>query len=307
MAGEAEPLTPAASAGATEPLAPAAPVAIEPVAPAPAPAETPAAPAADAAPATREFASSLLDEAAKTPTADAKPGDAAPDKDAAKPADGTAPAPKEPAAQDGKPADQAKPDGDGKPAAPPAPIEYAFTMEKDGERVPIAPDQVDPERFGAFTGILNDARVPPEAGQKLVDLHLAEVKRVEQMISDRQWETFANTNREWRDRVMADPELGGSRHATAIRTVMGLIDAFSLRNDGKPRSADAVAAERKELLDVARVTGVANNPAWLRLLHWAGDRLVREGTPRLAPPPRTPAPTGTERGLRRYQGTTPAR
>jgi hypothetical protein len=167
---------------------------------------------------------------------------------------------------------------------------------------------VNAERLGAFTGVLQEARVPPEAAQKMVDMHLAELQRAVDARDQRQWDVFANTQKEWRDAVMADPELGGARHATAIKTVMGLIDAFSSRlgEDGKARSADTIAAERKELMDVARITGVANNPTWLRLLHWAGDKFVREPSARPAPPPRTPALTGQQRGLRRYQGTTPA-
>ena len=268
-----------------------------------------AAPAADAKPA-RDFAPSLLDEAAKAtrdlPTADAKPGDAAPAKDAAKPADAKPSDKKEPAADAAKPGDAKA--ADAKPAEPPAPIEYAFTYP-DG----IKPEDVNPERLGAFTGILNEVRANPEAGQKLLDLHLEEVSRIaqetEQRASERQWDVFANQQKDWRDKVMADDELGGARHATAIGTVMSLVDAFSLREQsGKnPRTSEAIAAERKELLDVARMTGVANNPTFLRLLHWAGEKLVKEGKPRPASPPRQGPVDPAQRGLRRYQGTTPAR
>ena len=261
-----------------------------------------AAAAADVKPA-KDFAPSLLDEAAK-PTADAKPGDAAPAKDAAKPADAKPSDKKEPAPAEAKPGD--KP-ADAKPEEATAPIEYAFVYP-DG----IKPEDLNAERLGAFTGILNDVRAAPEAGQKLLNLHLEEMTRVtqevEQRSSERQWDVFANQQKDWRDRVMADPELGGARHGTAIKTVMGLIDAFSLRpqEDNKVRSAEAIAAERKELLDVARMTGVANNPTFLRLLHWAGDKLTREGSPRPAPPPRQAAPNAGNKGLNRYKGTTPA-
>lgn len=306
-AAEAAPAAPAAAEPAI--AAPAAPegAAAAPGAPAAAPEGTAGAPAAPAAaadaakPGAKEFAPSLLDEAVK-PTADAKPADAAPAKDAAKPDDGKPSDKKEPAAADGKPGDQAK------PAEPPAPIEYAFTYPEG-----VKPEDVNAERMGAFTGILNDSRVAPEAGQKLLDLHLEEVNRVardtEQRVSERQWDVFNNTQKEWREQVMADPELGGNRHATAIRTVMSLLDAYSQREQtGKtPRSTDLVAAERKELLDVFRVTGVANNPAFLRFAHWAGNSIAREGTARAAPTPRTPNPTPAQRGLRRYSGTTPAR
>lgn len=276
---------------------------------APAPSADQPASGGPAQPPTKEFAPSLLDEAAKTPTAEPSKPDASQD---AKPADGQPPAAKEPAAADAKPGDKASTEAqpaEAKPAEPPAPIEYAFTLANEkGERVPVAADQIDPERMGAFTGILQEARVAPEAAQKMIDMHVAEVARAVDMRDQRQWDVFANTQKEWRDAVMADPELGGSRHATATKTVMGLIDAFNSRPgpDGKARSAEAVAAERKDLLDVARITGVANNPTWLRLLHWAGDKYVREPQARPAPPPRAPAQNPATRGLRRYQNTTPA-
>ena len=316
--GGAAPVEPVVAAAAAEPAAAAAADA----APAAAPAAEPAAPAADAKPADakaadakpadaaaaaeakpgHEFPPSVLDEAAK-PTADAKPGDAAPAKDAAPPADAKPSDKKEPAADAAKPGDKV---ADAKPAEPPAPIEYAFTYP-DG----VKPDDVNPERMGAFTGILNEVRASPEVGQKLLDLHLGEVTRVaqeaDQRALERQWDVFTAQNKDWRDKVMADPELGGSRHATAIKTVMGLIDAFSLREQtGKnPRSADTIAAERKELLDVARATGAVNNPTFLRLLHWAGDRIAREGSPRPAPPPRQQNPNAGNRGVNRYKATTP--
>ncbi len=294
----------AAPASAPESAAPVAPAEAAPAAPVARPEVAAPAPEAAAPAPTKEFAPSLLDEAAKTPTAEPpKPDDASKD---AKPADGQPPAAKEPAAADAKPGDKS---AEAKPAEPPAPIEYAFTLANEkGERVPIAADQIDPERMGAFTGLLQEARVAPEAAQKMIDMHVAEVARAVDMRDQRQWDVFANTQKEWRDAVMADPELGGSRHATATRTVMSLIDAFNTRPDenGKARSAEAIAAERKDLLDVARITGVANNPTWLRLLHWAGDKFVREPQARPAPPPRAPAQNPATRGLRRYQNTTPA-
>ena len=282
---------PAASAVAPEAAAAAAaPGTPETAAPA---ADKPAEPAAPAAPARpeKEFAPSLLDEAAK-PTAEPKPGEkptepAKPaDKAADKPGDGKPPATPEPAA---------KPE-------PPAPIEYAFTYPEG-----VKPADLDAERMGAFTGILNESRVPPAAAQKMLDLHLDEVRRVEQAITDRQWDVFANTQKEWRDQTMADPEIGGSRHETALRTVMSLIDAYGQRFQGtkEPRNAEAIAAERKEMLDVFRATGAANNRLILGLLHFAGDKF-REGSPRPAPPPRAPNPNTGSRGTGRYRNTTPA-
>ncbi len=256
---------------------------------------------------TNEFAPSLLDEAGAKPATEApKPADAAAVDAAAKPADAQPPAQPAPAAADGKPADQAKPDGQGEPAAPPAPIEYAFTMEgADGNRVALDASQVDPERMGAFTGLLNEARVAPETAQKFVDMHLAEMRRVADRTAEHQWEVFREQQRVSRDEVMAHPVLGGSRHDTAMQTIMSAIDAFGLRKTDSPRSADDVTSERRRLMDDFRATGIANRVSLLEFLHWVGDTYVKEAVPRPAPPPRAAMPTGRDRGLSRYRSTTP--
>ena len=312
---------------------PAAPVAAEPIAapvtpaaavasPDPPPIASPAtdgtgaaaAPIADAAPAkdapaapVKDFAPSLLDEAAKQPTADAKPPEPA-SKDATPAADAKPSDTKEPAADAAKP-DPAKPADQAKPAEPPAPIEYTFTVaDPEGKRIPIAAEMVDPERLGAFTGILNEARVPPEAAQKMVDLHLGELTRAVEQRDLHQWEVFHEQQIKSQKEVMADEVLGGSRHDTAMRTVVSAIDAFTLRdqNTKAPRSADAIAAERKQLYDDFKATGIANRLPFLRFMHWVGDTYVREGQARPAPPPRGENPNAAQRGTGRYRNTTPA-
>ena len=311
--GGAEPGKEPVAAPAEEPAAPAAPAAeaapaAVPGAEAPAPKEPAgdaAKPDAAAAPG-KEFPPSILDEAVK-PTVEAKepPKDAPKDGAPEKAAEAKPPAKEEPAAKEAKPGEAKAPDA--KPAEPPAPIEYAFKYPEG-----IKAENLNAETLGAFTGILQELRAQPEAGQKLMDMHLAEMQRVaadvERRVSERQWDVFADQQRQSREAVMADPELGGSRHDTMLRTVMSVIDAYGLRKDdnGKPRTADAIAAERKELLDDFRATGIANRASLLRLMNWAGNTFIREGTPRPAPAPRTPAADPATRGLRRYANTTPA-
>jgi hypothetical protein len=279
---------PAAPVEAAVPAAPAGDVAAAPGAvdaPAAKPAEPAAAPAEKAKP---EFAPSLLDEAAK-PTAEAKPSD--------KPAEAKPGETKD---------DAAKPPADKAPAAdpaPPAPIEYAFKYPEG-----FNAENLDQERMGAFTGVLSEARVPPEAAQKMLDLHVGEINRVTDAITTRQWDVFNTTQNDWRKATMSDPEIGGPRHDTAIKTIMGLVDLYGDRFQGtrQARDAAAIAAERKELLDVFRMTGAANHPRILGLLHFAGEKM-REGTARPAPPPRGNPNPGGNRGLNRYRGSTPAR
>ena len=323
-AGRAAPAAGSDAAPAPAPAAAAAdaapaPAAAPPAAPAAPPAAIPAAPVAAAAPAAdkpataapNEFAPSLLDEAAKTPTPEPKAADAAPIADAAKPADGKAPAIKEPAADAAKTAEAAKAAEAAKPPEPPAPIEYAFTREEAGERRALKPDEYNAETLGAFAGLLNEARVAPEAAQKMFDLHLAETARIAKEVTDRvvqnQWNVFQEQQIKSRQEVMADPVLGGSRSETAMRTVMSAIDEFLMRDQKtNPRSADQIAAERREMMDDFRATGIANRRSLLSFMHWVGDKFVREGKPRPAPPPRGASPNGAQRGTGRYRNTTPA-
>jgi hypothetical protein len=271
---------------AAQPAAPAADAAKPAAA-----AAAPAAAAGQADPAAKpgnDFAPSLLDAA----VADKKDGgaDAAAAKSDAKPGDAAAAKP-----GDAKPGETAKPepgkDGAVAAEAAPAPIEYAFSYPEG-----VSADSVNKESMGKFTGVLNEARVKPENAQKLLDLHLSEVGEIGKKLAQGQWDVFNAQQNRWRDEVMADPVLGGARHHTAIREVMGVVDAYA-----------GETAERQALLDAFRTTGIANNPHFLRFLHRASLDLTREAAPHPAPPPRSAAPTGQQRGLNRYARTTPGR
>ena len=281
---------PAPGAAAAIPAAAPGP-AVEPVAAAPAPAAVaPAAAAAGDKPATppaNEFAPSLLDAAAPPPAKDGeKPaGDKPADPKAAEPA-------KAGEAKPGEAAKPAEPGKEGAPAEPaPAPIEYALAFPEG-----VKSDSIDKARLDAFTGTLNEARVAPEIAQKFLDLHLSEMGEATRRLAQNQWDVFNNQQNAWREQVMADEVLGGARHGTAMKTIMGFVDRYA-----------GDAGRRARLLDAFRMTGIANNPDFLHVLHDAGQDLVREAEPHPAPPPRAATPNREQRGLNRYRGTTPAR
>jgi hypothetical protein len=137
--------------------------------------------------------------------------------------------------------------------------------------------------------------VPPETAQKMLDLHLKEVGEIGRQLAQKQWDVFNATNEKWREEVLAHPELGGARHQTAVNEIMSVVDRYA-----------GTAEERTALLDVFRTTGVANNPAFLTFLHRAALDLAKEGTPHPASPPKPAAPSAHQRGLSRYNRTTPA-
>lgn len=276
-------IAPAAPAAPVVEAAPVAPAPVETVAPAPAPAAVDAAPAAEpaATPApeggeakpANDFAPSLLDAAAQPESP--KPAEAAPSTET-------------PAGD--KPAD-AKPDAPGE--TPPAPITYEFKYPEH-----IKPEDLNSERMSAYTGILGEARVASEVGQKLLDLHLNELNHAAESLAQRQWDVFNETQNRWRNEVMSDPVLGqrdAEGNLTSIRTIMSLVDQYG-----------GNAQERKDLLDAFRITGAANNPAVLRFMHRAGKALAVEATPHPAPPPRSaPQDPRTRRMNNRYGNSTP--
>jgi hypothetical protein len=229
---------PAPAAGAPAPsVAPA---------PAPAPAGDPPAPAAGTAPAPPAGPSpaepaapavppteSLLEAAGKPP--EAKPGEKAPEPE--------------------------------KPAEPPAPEKIAYDL-KLPEGFTAAPEQMS-----AATDLFNQAKVPPELAQKLIDQHVASMRAYAEQTLANQWKVFNEAKDGWRTATLADPELGGSGHATAMAAIATARDALVPEKD-RPAF--------KKLLDDS---GIGNNPAFLRVFYRAA-KFFKEPSP----PPPNPLP-----------------
>lgn len=246
-----EPAAPAPVAGAVisgtggSPGAPVVPEAPSGAPPAPEiPAAEPAAPAAPARPAITEAASLL--EAAGAPE---KPAELP--TEPAKPADGDA------AAADAAAA-----------AAAAEPIKYEPLNLPDGV-------ELTPERIEAFDAVIAPHRLPGEARQQLAELHIAEMQRYAEGVAADQWRVFGETQQAWQQRVLADPELGGAGHQTAMKFV------------AQARDELVAEADRADFADMLRISGVGNHPAMLRLLYRAGRRFAE---PSPAPPPHNPPP-----------------
>lgn len=247
---------PAASAAPQEPTSsPQAPLAPAETA-LPAEVAAPAAPASEAvAPATPELAPGLLEKFDK----DAK------GKDAEKPAEAEAPArdakPEEKVAE--KPAEKAaeaeKP-GEEKPvaevAAPTEPIVYDF-------KLPEFIKSDDPA-IGAYTELLREQNVPAEVGQKFLDMHADALKSYDAAKTQQQYDVFNQTKADWEKQAMADEEIGGSGHLTAMGAIARVRDLTV--SSAAPGSAkyNADAAEFENFL---AVTGAGSHPAFLRMLH----------------------------------------
>jgi len=263
----------AAVAAAAAPAVPAAVAAPEPSPSpdkAPAPVSAPASPPA-AEPATAAPSGTSVGAAAKP--SETKPAEVpAPEPslletlgkkpEAAKP-EGEKPAEVKPA-EAVKP-EEAKPTEAAKPEAP-QPVEYKYTLPETLK--------MDDAMKGEVHKAFDDFRAnPSEGAQGLINLHVQRMQEFATQIDKQNRQAFADYRKSMRDKVMADPELGGAGHQTAMGAVARMRDLFVPEKD------------RAEFDDMLRITGAGDHPAMLRLLHNAAKWFDE---PAVAPPEARP-------------------
>lgn len=269
----ADPLDP----NATPPVLPASP-AVEtaaavanPVA-APAPAEPIASPAAEPAPAPTPEPAPVVE-----PTLLQKFDD---DKKKAEPKPAEAKA--EPKAEPPKPGEEPK-SADAaaveppKPAEPLAPVEYKYTLPETLKM----DDALKADVHKAF----DDFRAnPAEGAQRLLDLHTQAMTRFAEHTLADQHRVFNEYRQQNVNAVMADPEIGGAGHMTAMgaiarmRNLVGgsMLDPRTTA-DGKP-----MISEMDEFL---QTTGAGDHPVFLKMLHRfaryfdEGQEVISDGKP----------------------------
>lgn len=245
-----DPVQPVAVAPVETPVAPAV-VEAAPVAPV----ETPAAPVVVAAPVEAPKGEphpsevpSLLEEAAKKPE-EAKPAAEAKPAEPAKPGEE-------------KPAEAAKP-ADAKAAeaapAPPEKIEWKFELPET-----IKADEPTMARFtGALDGLMKP-ETRAESAQSLLNQHNEAMIAYDKQLREGQIKAFNDTRAEWRKQVMADAQIGGAGHQTAMGAIARMRDmAISDARPGTPQ----YEADAKEFNDFLRITGAGDHPAYLKQLH----------------------------------------
>lgn len=257
MADEAKPIEQPASAAPPVAEAPQAHVPDSPpaAAPAVANAEPAAAPAETAAPAATEPAPTLLQQF---------------DKDnAAKPAEGEKPAAE--AAADGKPGE--KPAEPAKPAEP-KPGEAKPAEAKPGEKPaeakaeapklePVAYEYALPETIkmddalkGEFHTALDAFRADPAKGvQPLIALHEKTMSDYATHLQNEQVRVWNDTRKGWNTDALADEQIGGSGHQTAMGAIARMRDLFVSEKD------------RPAFEQFLQVTGAGDHPAFLKMLH----------------------------------------
>lgn len=252
---------PAAAVPATD-AAPAATVVVDPAA-----AAEPAKPADAVAAKPDAHAIETLLEGAGKPE-DAKPGDAA------KPADKAGEDAAKAVADAAKAAEPAKP-AEGEPVLP-----VLVTSEHEFK----LPDGIkgDAPELKEFTALLAKDGVKAETAQTLLDRHAAAMTQFAEHMASEQHRIFSETRAGWKNEVLADPQIGGSGHQTAMMAIARMRDLLVPETD------------RSSFNEFLRVTGAGDHPQFLKLLHTAARYFDEPGAPTVIGSP--PAKNGEKPG-----------
>jgi hypothetical protein len=120
--------------------------------------------------------------------------------------------------------------------------------------------------------------LPQDKAQKLVDFHAAEIKSA----ADANAEAFASLKADWRKTAVADPALGtGTDLKPEVKQTFG--KALALLPE----------AQQTAFKEAMNLTGVGDNPAFIRAFYELGKR-VTEGRPAQASAPAAVTPPGAK-------------
>ncbi len=177
-----------------------------------------------------------------------------------------------------------------KPDVTPAPTEAPKPRTYEDFKFPEG-TQGDPVKMAAYKEVLGQHGISQEAGQALIDLHNAAMAAYGQHVQQEQHRAFNDTRKAWRTQVLADEQIGGSGHQTAMTAVARARDLFA-----SPRGASAEqrAADLQSFNTFMRITGAGDHPAFLKFLHNVA-RIADEGVPLATPVKPSSAPTGGNR------------
>ena len=256
--------------GAAAPVSPA-PAAAAPAS-APAAAPTPAPAAAAEAPKAPESAPAAAAEAPKAPDAVAEalaPKAAADEptlletiglKDEKKPAEGE------------KPPEKVE-------TPPDQPEKFTFQPFTPPEGV-----KLDVKRVTALDDVINERLPPQEQRDKLINMHIDEMKNYDTRVRQEQQDTFRDTRKNWLQEIKADPELGGSGFDTTKTNVAEMRDLFVSSHKA---NSEGYIADMAEFNHMLRYTGVGDHPAFWRFLNNVARKFKEPAAPstEIKPPP----------------------
>ena len=222
------------------------------------------------------------------------PGAEAPKADVAPPA-AVAEPPKAEVAPVVEPPKAEVPAAEAPPPAPVEPVKVEWKFE--------APDTItlSDQQKTQLASVLDEILTPKEgetashAASRLLGLHAEAMAQTVQQLRQEQISVFNETRANWRKEVLADEQIGGAGHQTAMGAIARMRD-LSI-SDHKPGTPGYVK-DAQEYEQFLRVTGAGDHPAYIRQLHRFA-RFLDE--PALPPPnPKPPADIGRnpqKRGL----------
>lgn len=161
-------------------------------------------------------------------------------------------APKEPEA---KPADATD------PAKPADAIQPPALVKLDELKLPEGVTLAEKESQ-AFLDTINDAKLDGKGkAQNLLDLHVAEIKRVADQAAEHQRKVWTDTNDGWKNEFRKDPEVGGSKSEASLRLGKAVID-------------DAIPEPeiRERIYQYLNYSGMGNHPDMIRLFARLGKQ-----------------------------------
>ena len=149
------------------------------------------------------------------------------------------------------------------PDATAAPDETIYAPFELPEGISIPPEQLQ-----EYHTLLAEHGISQAAGQALISKHVAALQEVQaqyaKQAADHQMSVWDDTNKGWVTQVMADPELGGAGHKTAMARVARMRDLFVSE---RPGDAALTEQRRNEFNEFLRATGAGNHPVFLRFLN----------------------------------------
>ncbi|WP_106354939.1 hypothetical protein [Paraburkholderia fungorum] len=150
-------------------------------------------------------------------------------------------------------------DGTGKPKEPESgaekpPVEYTDFKLPEGV-------QADEKLLSGFKSAAQEAGLTQDQAQKLIDMHSDAVKQA----ADASTQLWYDTQKQWQEAVMKDPEIGGKNFEPMKETVAKAIDLIGGDDAAKIRHA-------------FDYTGAGNNPEVIRFLYRLGKTIGEGGS-----------------------------
>ena len=172
----------------------------------------------------------------------------------------------------GKPEEPKLADKAAEPATPAEPAVDAVRYEPFNLPEGITADE---KRIAAFQEIVGPLKVDQETAQKLVDLHASTLQEFAQAARQQQIDAWHETTRGWVRNTLADEQLGGAGHQTALMASARMRDLLVPEN------------RRAAFAQMLKDTGIGDHPEFIRVFHNAAKLYDEPAAP---PIPARPVP-----------------